>query len=87
MFLWGVGMFCMFCMSQVNQPVPKRRDSVSRTQDKGFLRNSNATVCTSSAFSHYSAFPSVSLPTDAGFDRYKLVVQVVIGEQRGQGVK
>ncbi|CAL1593488.1 unnamed protein product [Knipowitschia caucasica] len=23
----------------------------------------------------------------AGFDRYKLVVQVVIGEQRGQGVK
>ncbi|XP_063748420.1 dynein light chain Tctex-type protein 2B isoform X1 [Eleginops maclovinus] len=25
--------------------------------------------------------------TDAGFDRYKLVVQVVIGEQRGQGVK
>uniref|UniRef100_A0A3Q4B247 Uncharacterized protein n=1 Tax=Mola mola TaxID=94237 RepID=A0A3Q4B247_MOLML len=24
---------------------------------------------------------------DAGFDRYKLVVQVVIGEQRGQGVK
>lgn len=25
--------------------------------------------------------------TGAGFDRYKLVVQVVIGEQRGQGVK
>ncbi|TMS20667.1 Tctex1 domain-containing protein 2 [Larimichthys crocea] len=24
---------------------------------------------------------------NAGFDRYKLVVQVVIGEQRGQGVK
>uniref|UniRef100_UPI0037E88297 dynein light chain Tctex-type protein 2B n=1 Tax=Semicossyphus pulcher TaxID=241346 RepID=UPI0037E88297 len=24
---------------------------------------------------------------DAGFDKYKLVVQVVIGEQRGQGVK
>ncbi|XP_074524642.1 dynein light chain Tctex-type protein 2B isoform X2 [Halichoeres trimaculatus] len=23
----------------------------------------------------------------SGFDRYKLVVQVVIGEQRGQGVK
>ncbi|TNN75546.1 Tctex1 domain-containing protein 2 [Liparis tanakae] len=23
----------------------------------------------------------------AGFDRYKLIVQVVIGEQRGQGVK
>nr|XP_046247877.1 dynein light chain Tctex-type protein 2B isoform X1 [Scatophagus argus]XP_046247878.1 dynein light chain Tctex-type protein 2B isoform X1 [Scatophagus argus]XP_046247879.1 dynein light chain Tctex-type protein 2B isoform X1 [Scatophagus argus]XP_046247880.1 dynein light chain Tctex-type protein 2B isoform X1 [Scatophagus argus] len=27
------------------------------------------------------------LKTDAGFDRYKLVVQVFIGEQRGQGVK
>uniref|UniRef100_A0A4W5QAL3 Dynein light chain Tctex-type 2B n=1 Tax=Hucho hucho TaxID=62062 RepID=A0A4W5QAL3_9TELE len=24
---------------------------------------------------------------DVGFDRYKLVVQVVIGEQRGEGVK
>ncbi|KAK2835415.1 hypothetical protein Q5P01_015899 [Channa striata] len=24
---------------------------------------------------------------DAGFQRYKLIVQVVIGEQRGQGVK
>ncbi|KAM6921318.1 dynein light chain Tctex-type protein 2B isoform 1-T1 [Xenentodon cancila] len=24
---------------------------------------------------------------DAGFDKYKLVIQVVIGEQRGQGVK
>ncbi|CAL8309735.1 unnamed protein product [Lota lota] len=24
---------------------------------------------------------------DAGFERYKLVVQVVIGEQRGEGVK
>ncbi|XP_038568510.1 dynein light chain Tctex-type protein 2B-like [Micropterus salmoides] len=24
---------------------------------------------------------------NAGFDRYKIVVQVVIGEQRGQGVK
>ncbi|XP_068176464.1 dynein light chain Tctex-type protein 2B [Antennarius striatus] len=24
---------------------------------------------------------------NAGFDRYKLVVQVVLGEQRGQGVK
>uniref|UniRef100_A0A672YR70 Tctex1 domain containing 2 n=1 Tax=Sphaeramia orbicularis TaxID=375764 RepID=A0A672YR70_9TELE len=30
---------------------------------------------------------SVSVSTDAGLDRYKLVVQVVIGEQRGQGVK
>lgn len=28
-----------------------------------------------------------SSSTDAGFDRYKFVVQVFIGEQRGQGVK
>ena len=27
------------------------------------------------------------LITEMGFDRYKLVVQVVIGEQRGEGVK
>ncbi|KAJ0032541.1 hypothetical protein NQD34_002622, partial [Periophthalmus magnuspinnatus] len=27
------------------------------------------------------------LVSEAGFDRYKLTVQVVIGEQRGQGVK
>lgn len=26
-------------------------------------------------------------PTALGYDRYKLVVQVVIGELRGQGVK
>lgn len=32
-------------------------------------------------------YSSFLLPIDAGFDRYKLVVQVVIGEQRGQGVK
>lgn len=30
---------------------------------------------------------SFSLPTALGYDRYKLVVQVVIGELRGQGVK
>ena len=27
------------------------------------------------------------LITDLGYDRYKFVVQVVIGEQRGEGVK
>jgi len=25
--------------------------------------------------------------SDVGFDRYKLIVQVVVGEQRGEGVK
>ncbi|XP_055364270.1 dynein light chain Tctex-type protein 2B isoform X1 [Betta splendens] len=34
-----------------------------------------------------SSCSSPSFPVDVGFDRYKLVVQVVIGEQRGQGVK
>lgn len=28
-----------------------------------------------------------SFPPEEGFDRYKMVVQVVIGEQRGEGVK
>lgn len=28
-----------------------------------------------------------SLSPEEGFDRYKMVVQVVIGEQRGEGVK
>lgn len=28
-----------------------------------------------------------SLSPEKGFDRYKMVVQVVIGEQRGEGVK
>lgn len=36
-----------------------------------------------SYYSHYFFF----LPSDEGFDRYKMVVQVVIGEQRGEGVK
>ena len=35
----------------------------------------------------YTITAHFSSLTDAGFDRYKLVVQVVIGEQRGQGIK
>lgn len=30
---------------------------------------------------------SVFFISDLGYDRYKFVVQVVIGEQRGEGVK